>query len=92
MTDPDKPGVRAIIDRLAAQDSGKFSPEQLVDSCLDLMGPIQISEEAPRVALIDHVAIEGDISLEGHEPGDVAEKRVAELLGLIASTKDYQRS
>ena len=92
LNDPDKPGVRAIIDRLAAQDGGRFSPEQLVDSCLDLMGPIQISEQAPRVALIDHVANQGDLSLVGHQRGDVAEKRVTELLALIASTKDYQRA
>jgi uncharacterized protein (DUF1800 family) len=92
MNDTDRPGVRAIIDRLAEQDGGSFSPEELVDGCLDLMGPVHISEETPRVALIDHVANQGDISLEGHQRGDVAEKRVAELLALIASTKDYQRA
>jgi uncharacterized protein (DUF1800 family) len=92
MNDTDRPGVRAIIDRLAAQDGGSFSPEQLVDSCLELMGPVQILEETPRVALIDHVANQGDLSLGGHQQGDVAEKRVAELLALIASTKDYQRA
>ena len=88
----EKPGVRAIIDRLARQNGGSFSPEQLVDSCLDLMGPITMSEEATRTALIEHVANKGDLSLQGHGQGDASEERVADLLGLIASTKEYHRA
>ena len=90
MSDVEKPGVRAIIDRLASQDSGNFTPEQLIDSCLELMGPITMSE-GPRAALVGHVAKQGDLSLRGHQPGDAAENRVGEMLGLIASTQEYQR-
>ena len=88
--DVDKPGVRAIIDRLASQDGGSFSPEELVDSCLDLMGPITVSGDSIRVALVEHVERAGHLSLEGHLRGDAAEGRVGELLGLIASTREYQ--
>ena len=90
MSDVDKPGVRAIIDRLAAKDGGTFSPEELLDSCLDLMGPIKLYDEASRTALVEHVARQGDLSLKGHRHGDEAENRVARLLGLIASTREYQ--
>ena len=90
LSDVDKPGVRAIIDRLAAQDGGNFSPDGLVDSCLDLVGPISLSGEASRAALVEHVSIQGNLSLKGRERGDAAERRVAELLGLIASTPDCQ--
>ena len=92
LNDAEKPGVRAIIDRLAHQNGGSFSPEELVDSCLDLMGPITMCEEATRTALIEHVAKKADLSLKGHRRGDDSEERVADLLGLIASTKEYHRA
>ena len=37
--DTSLPGVRAIINRLKAH--GSLSPEQLVDGCLDLLGPVR---------------------------------------------------
>src|ERR1700735_154411 len=40
--DPSLPGVRAIIDRLKAK--GTLSPDQLVDGCLDLLGPLEIRD------------------------------------------------
>ncbi len=89
LTDVEKPGVRAIIERLAAQDGGVFSPEQLVDSCLDLMGPIEVSDET-RATLVEQVSRQGDLSLKGHEQGDASEKRVGEVLGLIASMREFQ--
>ena len=92
LSNVDKSGVRAIIGRLADEDGGTFSPDRLVDSCLELMGPITMTEEATRDALVTHVARRGDVSLGGHEQGDEAERRVGELLGLIASTKEYQRA
>ena len=91
-TDVEKPGVRAIIDRLANQNGGSFSPNDLVDSCLDLMGPMTMCEEATRTALIQHVTKTGDLSLRCHESGQIADERVAELLGLIAATKEYHRA
>jgi uncharacterized protein (DUF1800 family) len=89
LNDPAKPGVQSIIARLASQDGGVFTPEQLVDSCLDLVGPITASRET-RAALVQHVAKKGNVSLKGRQPGDESEKRVAELLGLIASTREYE--
>ena len=89
----EKPGVRSIIDRLASEDTGDgISPKQLVDGCLDLMGPITVTEEATHAALIEHVAKEGALSLQGHRRGDASERRVGNLLGLIASTKEFHRA
>ena len=89
LTDLGKPGVRSIVDRLASEDGGVFSPEQLVDGCLDLMGPLDVSEET-RSTLVEHVSRQGALSLKGHVRGDAGERRVGELLGLIATTKEYQ--
>ena len=90
--DVEKPGVRDIIERLAKQNGGSFSPEDVVNSCLDLMGPITMSEESTRTALIQHVAKKGDVSLRERESGKAEDERVAELLGLIAATKEYHRA
>ena len=85
----EEPGVRAMIDRLACSDGGTLSPEDMVDGCLDLLGPMSVSD-ATRAALIEHAAREGDVSLRDRKPSDASEQRVAEVLRLIASTREYQ--
>lgn len=89
LSDVSKPGVQAIIDHLAAKDSGSLSPGEVVDNCLDLMGALTVSASTRR-ALIEHVAQQGDLDLASHEPGDQSERRVGELLGLIAASREYQ--
>ncbi len=88
MSDPKHAGVRSIIERLATQD-GVFTPEQLVDGCLDLIGPMTVSQET-RESLVEYASRQGDTLLKGHQPGDDSEQRVGELLGLIAATPEYQ--
>ena len=86
----DKPGVRAIIDRLAAENGGTLTPEQLVDQCLDLLGPVAVEDDT-RTALVDFAAAGGGaLNLSGHQPGDAAEQRVSNVLRIIASTREYQ--
>ena len=86
----DKPGVRAIIDRLAGESGGTLTPEQLVDQCLDLLGPVAVEDDT-RTALVDFAAAGGGaLNLSGHQPGDDAEQRVSNVLRVIASTREYQ--
>ena len=84
-----RPGVRAIIERLASQNGGKLSPDGLVEHCLDLVGPISVSEDT-RAALVEHVAKSGDVDLGAHRQGDESEQRVGEVLSVIASTPEFQ--
>jgi uncharacterized protein (DUF1800 family) len=83
------PGVRAIIDRLAAEDGGTLTPTQLVDQCLDLMGPLTVDDET-RAALVAFAATEGDLHLKERQPGDASEQRIGNLLRMIASTREFQ--
>jgi len=86
----DKPGVRAIIDRLAGANDGVLTPEQLVDQCLDLLGPVAV-EDNTRAALVDFAAAGGGaLNLSGHQAGDAAEQRVSNILRVIASTREFQ--
>lgn len=87
--DVSKPGIRDIITRLAAEDGGNLKPEQLVDGCLDLLGPLDVSDET-RQSLISYVARDGSLSLKNHVEGDEAESRVGGLLSIIGATREYQ--
>ena len=83
--DVSKPGVQRIIARLRGH--GEMSPERFVDGCLDLLGPLSVSAKT-RAALVKYASKEGPLCLD---PGNhTADQRVAELLSLIASTREFQ--
>jgi uncharacterized protein (DUF1800 family) len=85
VSDVDKPGVRRIIERLA--ERGALSPEQLVDGCLELVGPLRVAP-GTRQALVDFAQREGTLDLA---TGDrAAEQRVGSLLSLIVATREFQ--
>jgi hypothetical protein len=85
--DPSLPGVRAIIDRLKAK--GTLSPEQLVDGCLDLLGPVEVGTET-RQELLDQAKEWGPISWDSEMNAQTADQRVGEMLQLIVATREYQ--
>ena len=80
----ENPGVRRIVERVAALGDG-LSPPQLVDACLDLAGPVLVGD-ARRDELIAHVERDGPVS--GSHPG--FEERVTGLLQLIVSSREFQ--
>ena len=88
LSDVTKPGVRAIIDRLA-DGGGSLTPDSLVDRCLDLVGPLPVTEDT-RSALVEFAGLKGDLDLSSHVEGDESERRVGDVLRLIASTREYQ--
>ena len=89
LSDTDSPGVRAIIDRLAETGEGVLSPDEFADGCVDLLGPIAVGEDT-RSVLVDYAARQGNLDLRERQPGDESEKRVGNMLRLIAATREYQ--
>ena len=89
MGDTSRPGVRDIIDRLSAGNGDPLTPDDLVDRCLDLAGPIAVSQ-ATRATLVGFAQRQGDLNLKDHQPGDEAEQRVANMLRLVASSREFQ--
>jgi len=85
--DPSLPGVRAIIDRLKAK--GTLSPEQLVDGCLDLLGPVEVASET-RQELVAQAKEWGQTAWASETSAKTADKRVGEMLQLIVATREYQ--
>jgi uncharacterized protein (DUF1800 family) len=84
-----RPGVKAIIDRLARGNGGTMTPAELVDRCLELVGQITVSEST-HSTLVAYAARQGDVNLSGRQSGDAAEQRVGNMLRLVASTKEFQ--
>ena len=86
---PDKPGVRSLINRLREQYEGSLSPEEIVDGCLDLVGPIEVDDRT-RDGLIQFAASFGEVNLDIEDPSSDGQKKVADTLSMIASTREYQ--
>jgi len=85
--DTDRPGIRAILNRLKSQ--GDLSPEGFVDSCLDIIGPLEVQPEV-RQRLVDHASEGGALRWGTEHDASTSGKRVGEMLQLIASIREYQ--
>jgi uncharacterized protein (DUF1800 family) len=81
LSETNRPGVRTIIDRVRASAS---SPEQLVDSCLDLLGPFEVNASTKN-ELVAHAST---LSWSDDDESG-AEENVAGMLQLIVSTREY---
>ena len=79
----DKPGIRSIIDRLQAK--GDLTPDDFVDGCLDLMGPLEVRSEN-RQELVSHAGEAGVLHWDDANAFD----RVCEMLQLTVSLREYQ--
>ena len=91
LSNVDSPGIQAIIERLATENGSSITPDELVDRCLDLAGPIAVQADT-RASLVEFAGREGDLTLIGRRPGDRSERRVGDMLRLVASTREYQRA
>ena len=85
--DVNRPGIRALINRLKAQ--GDLSPEGFVDSCLDLIGPLQVEPEI-RQNLVAHAKEGGVLRWGTEQEVSTSSARVGEMLQLIASVREFQ--
>jgi hypothetical protein len=85
--DQSLPGVRSIIERLKAM--GALGPDQLVDRCLDLLGPVEINSDT-RKELTDQAKLWGDLSWDNDAAAQLAAQRATEMLQLIVATREYQ--
>ena len=82
------PGVQSMIGRLKAQGE-VLSPEALVDGCLDLLGPLVVTD-GTRKELIDHSQRDGDLRHgTGPEQSEFT-RRAGEMLQMIAATTEFQ--
>ena len=86
--DPSQTGVGSIIRRLR-EVQAVYLPEELVDACLTYSGALDVSD-ATRLELTAFAASQGELSFGAQFDAGCAEQRVADLLQLIVSTREYQ--
>jgi hypothetical protein len=84
--DTSAPGVRGIINRLKAK--GSLSPEQLVDGCLDLLGPVEVGADTKQ-QLMSQANEWGQTSWDNGKV-QIADQHVGQMLQLIVATREYQ--
>jgi hypothetical protein len=85
--DVSKPGVQSIVNRL--REKGELSPAEFVDTCLDLMGPLEVRGEN-RQQLIDHARESGMLRWGTEREARASTERVVEMLQLVVSLREYQ--
>ena len=80
------PGIKSIVERIKAK--GAISGTELVDSCLDLLGPIAV-EEGTKAELYTLAEQAGPLTWESGQE-EASTQRIGDTLALIASTREYQ--
>ena len=85
--DLSRPGVQSILDRIKAK--GEQSAEGFVESCLDLMGPLEVNQ-GTRDQLVSHAADSGSLKWSSEGEAGSSTQRVSEMLQLIVSLREYQ--
>ena len=83
------PGVQSIVARIASSNGDAMSAEDLVDRCLDEMGPLEVAE-GTRSELIDEAESQGPVTWSTAQDRESSSRRVGEMLALIAATREYQ--
>ena len=87
--DPSKPGVKDIIKRLKKTYGNILSAEQVVDGCLDLIGPLNV-DKSTREGLVDFVYENNSETVLEDAAESHGSTVIARTLSMIASTKEYQ--
>ena len=81
------PGVKALVQRI--RDRGALEPDAFVDLCLDLLGPLE-TLDTTREQLAAMARRDGGLKWDTEEEVQTSTRRVGDMFGLIASTREYQ--
>ena len=86
--DSTKPGIQAMIERIASTPNNVASPENLIRVCLEEMGVISVEEDTMKVLI--------DFASQGHDQpvntSNDGPQKISAALQMVASTKEFQRS
>jgi hypothetical protein len=80
-------GVQDMIGRLRAK--GPLDSDAFVDSCLDLMGPLQVGTDT-RQELLEQAREGGLLAWDTADEVETSVARVGEMLQLIVAMREYQ--
>ena len=84
------PGVKSMVARIESEKGAIASPENLVESCLEQLGSISVSDHT-RASLVEFASkFPGPTATDTAGP-DSTEQVISQLLELGAATADFQR-
>jgi uncharacterized protein (DUF1800 family) len=86
--DIELPGVQSMVEKVASNGT-EMTAGNLVDRCLDMMGPLEVVEST-RKGLLAQAERGGTISYATDEQYADFSRRVTRMLALIAATREYQ--
>ncbi|HBD82615.1 MAG TPA: hypothetical protein DC056_01235, partial [Dehalococcoidia bacterium] len=90
LNDPNKVGVRDIIERIKASvGSGFMSSDDLVDACLDILGPLDVLDTT-RSGLKNYAAKYGELSWGSDDASAQFDDAAVAIIQLIVTTQEYQ--
>jgi hypothetical protein len=86
--DLERPGIRELVNEIKAQAGQDATPEALVDSCLKLLGRLDVSDETRSglVAFAGH----GESSESASPDDSDQDHQIVSILQLIVATREYQ--
>ena len=92
LSDPDKIGLRNIIDKIKGKaSSNTLTHTQLVDFCLDILGPLDVMDST-KWSLTKYISRYPDLSWSDNSGSDSFDEAVVSLVQLIVSSIEYQNA
>lgn len=90
ISNPDKLGIREIINRIKSLgENGSMSPDDLVDNCLTVLGPLDVLDST-RSGLKKYASKYGHLSWEENHSADQFDKAAVAVIQLVVSSQEYQ--
>lgn len=90
LNDPNKIGVRDIIERIKVRaNSDSMTSDELVDNCLDVLGPVDVLDTTHE-GLKNYASKYGDLSWSDEDSSDRFDKAAVSIIQLVVSSQDYQ--
>jgi hypothetical protein len=90
LNDANKVGVRDIVERIKAiSSSDSMTSDELVDNCLDVLGPVDVLDTTSK-GLKDYAARYEDLSWSDEESSHEFDRATVSIIQLIVSTIEYQ--
>ena len=85
----ENPGVENIVDHILAEHHDSITSDQLVDKCLDTLGPLKVSK-GTKDSLLEVASKIDSIESNGHSSKQKVKELIPELIKMIVSSREYQ--
>ena len=90
LNDPDKQGVRNIIDRIKLVGlSGEMTSDELVKACLEVLGPLDVLDTTEN-GLREFASKYGNLAWNDSESATQFDRAALSVIQLIVCTQEYQ--